>query len=158
MSLFQQKQQKNNVHMEPFPTPALQVLVEVFATSRVFNLRAGQLSGPVSLPVNCKAVAGALRVRHGRHAPRRSACRHAQRDYPCRAPYRRLPRWQELTQLGGCLFGNGERTGNVHLVTLALNLYGGGIDLVVPARPCLAQGGESPRISTSRTSTKSSKL
>jgi 2-isopropylmalate synthase len=28
----------------------------------------------------------------------------------------------------GCLFGNGERTGNVDLVTLALNLYSQGID------------------------------
>ncbi|MFX5760813.1 2-isopropylmalate synthase, partial [Acinetobacter baumannii] len=28
----------------------------------------------------------------------------------------------------GCLFGNGERTGNVDLVTLALNLYTQGID------------------------------
>ena len=31
----------------------------------------------------------------------------------------------------GCLFGNGERTGNVDLVTLALNLYTQGVD------PCL---------------------
>ena len=28
----------------------------------------------------------------------------------------------------GCLFGNGERTGNVCLVTLAMNLYSRGID------------------------------
>lgn len=28
----------------------------------------------------------------------------------------------------GCLFGNGERTGNVCLVTLAMNLYSQGID------------------------------
>jgi len=28
----------------------------------------------------------------------------------------------------GCLFGNGERTGNVDLVTLALNLFGQGVD------------------------------
>ncbi|GMM47361.1 hypothetical protein DAPK24_039360 [Pichia kluyveri] len=40
----------------------------------------------------------------------------------------------ELAQLGGadrvegCLFGNGERTGNVDLVTLALNLYTQGIN------------------------------
>ena len=31
----------------------------------------------------------------------------------------------------GCLFGNGERTGNVDLVTLALNLYAQGIDPMV---------------------------
>src|SRR5256714_6191342 len=28
----------------------------------------------------------------------------------------------------GCLFGNGERTGNVDLVTLGLNLYSQGVD------------------------------
>jgi 2-isopropylmalate synthase len=31
-------------------------------------------------------------------------------------------------RIEGCLFGNGERTGNVDLVTLALNLYAEGID------------------------------
>jgi 2-isopropylmalate synthase len=31
----------------------------------------------------------------------------------------------------GCLFGNGERTGNVCLVTLALNLFGQGIDPLI---------------------------
>ncbi|MFE7171958.1 2-isopropylmalate synthase [Streptomyces sp. NPDC057616] len=31
----------------------------------------------------------------------------------------------------GCLFGNGERTGNVDLVTLALNLYAQGVDPMV---------------------------
>jgi 2-isopropylmalate synthase len=31
-------------------------------------------------------------------------------------------------RIEGCLFGNGERTGNVDLVTLGLNLYGQGID------------------------------
>ena len=31
-------------------------------------------------------------------------------------------------RIEGCLFGNGERTGNVDLVTLALNLYSQGVD------------------------------
>ncbi|WP_458115091.1 2-isopropylmalate synthase [Arthrobacter sp. D2-10] len=31
-------------------------------------------------------------------------------------------------RIEGCLFGNGERTGNVDLVTLGMNLYGQGID------------------------------
>ena len=31
-------------------------------------------------------------------------------------------------RIEGCLFGNGERTGNVCLVTLALNLFSQGID------------------------------
>jgi 2-isopropylmalate synthase len=34
----------------------------------------------------------------------------------------------------GCLFGNGERTGNVDLVTLALNLYAQGVDPMVDFR------------------------
>lgn len=33
-----------------------------------------------------------------------------------------------MERVEGCLFGNGERTGNVDLVTLALNLYTQGID------------------------------
>ncbi|KAK0722050.1 hypothetical protein B0T26DRAFT_749510 [Lasiosphaeria miniovina] len=37
---------------------------------------------PVSLPVNCKAVAGALRVRHGRHGPQRSESCYARRGLP----------------------------------------------------------------------------
>src|SRR5690606_41365499 len=32
------------------------------------------------------------------------------------------------TRIEGCLFGNGERTGNADLVTIALNLYSQGID------------------------------
>ena len=31
-------------------------------------------------------------------------------------------------RIEGCLFGNGERTGNVDLVTLGLNMYTQGID------------------------------
>ena len=31
-------------------------------------------------------------------------------------------------RIEGCLFGNGERTGNVDLVTLALNLFSQGVD------------------------------
>ncbi len=31
-------------------------------------------------------------------------------------------------RIEGCLFGNGERTGNVDLVTLALNFYSQGVD------------------------------
>jgi 2-isopropylmalate synthase len=34
----------------------------------------------------------------------------------------------------GCLFGNGERTGNVDLVTLALNLYAQGVDPMIDFR------------------------
>jgi hypothetical protein len=38
----------------------------------------------------------------------------------------------------GCLFGNGERTGNVCLVTLAMNLYSQGVD------PRLSFSGDEP--------------
>ncbi|MFD1848334.1 2-isopropylmalate synthase [Arthrobacter flavus] len=34
-------------------------------------------------------------------------------------------------RIEGCLFGNGERTGNVDLVTLGMNLYGQGIDPMI---------------------------
>ena len=34
-------------------------------------------------------------------------------------------------RIEGCLFGNGERTGNVYLVTLALNLFTQGIDPMI---------------------------
>src|SRR5690606_34943236 len=34
-------------------------------------------------------------------------------------------------RIEGCLFGNGERTGNVDLVTLGMNLYSQGIDPMI---------------------------
>ena len=41
------------------------------------------------------------------------------------------PRWvflQVLTELRETLFGNGERTGNVDIVTLGMNMYSQGVD------------------------------
>ena len=42
-----------------------------------------------------------------------------------------MQRWVSLqvrTVIEGTLFGNGERTGNVDIVTLALNMYAQGVD------------------------------
>jgi 2-isopropylmalate synthase len=39
-----------------------------------------------------------------------------------------------VTRVEGCLFGNGERTGNVDLITLAMNLFSQGIDPMLDIR------------------------
>ena len=41
-----------------------------------------------------------------------------------------------------CLFGNGERTGNVDAVTLAMNLYSHGVDPVSYTHLALTQQGK----------------
>ncbi len=41
------------------------------------------------------------------------------------------PCWRGLQRVEGCLFGNGERSGNVDLITLGLNLYSQGIDPMI---------------------------
>ncbi len=41
------------------------------------------------------------------------------------------PCWPGADRVEGCLFGNGERTGNVCLVTLGLNLFSQGIDPMI---------------------------
>ena len=43
-------------------------------------------------------------------------------------PHQSLVCLQELEEIEGTLFGNGERTGNVDIVTLAMNLYSHGVD------------------------------
>ena len=35
---------------------------------------------------------------------------------------------QELIRIEGTLFGNGERTGNVDIITLGMNMYSQGVD------------------------------
>ena len=39
-----------------------------------------------------------------------------------------LPCWRGADRVEGTLFGNGERTGNVDIVTLAMNMYSQGVD------------------------------
>ncbi|KAI5788923.1 hypothetical protein DFH27DRAFT_614511 [Peziza echinospora] len=52
---------------------------------------------------------------------------HAHNDRGCAVAASELAQMAGADRVEGCLFGNGERTGNVDLVTLALNLYTQGI-------------------------------
>ncbi|KAL8879877.1 MAG: hypothetical protein Q9192_008142, partial [Flavoplaca navasiana] len=52
---------------------------------------------------------------------------HPHNDRGCAVAAAELGQLAGATRVEGCLFGNGERTGNVDLVTLALNLYTQGI-------------------------------
>jgi 2-isopropylmalate synthase len=56
---------------------------------------------------------------------------HPHNDRGCAVAAAELGQMAGADRVEGCLFGNGERTGNVDLVTLALNLFSQGID------PCL---------------------
>lgn len=53
---------------------------------------------------------------------------HPHNDRGCAVAAAELAVLAGADRIEGCLFGNGERTGNVDLVTLALNLYTQGID------------------------------
>lgn len=53
---------------------------------------------------------------------------HPHNDRGCAVAAAELGQLAGAERVEGCLFGNGERTGNVDLVTLALNLYVQGID------------------------------
>jgi 2-isopropylmalate synthase len=53
---------------------------------------------------------------------------HPHNDRGCGIAAAELGQMAGADRVEGCLFGNGERTGNVDLVTLALNLYTQGID------------------------------
>jgi hypothetical protein len=58
----------------------------------------------------------------------RSCCRSIRTTIavrPSRQP--NSPSWRGADRVEGTLFGNGERTGNVDIVTLALNLYSQGV-------------------------------
>lgn len=52
---------------------------------------------------------------------------HSHNDRGCAIAAAELAQLAGVERVEGCLFGNGERTGNVDLVTLALNLYTQGI-------------------------------
>ncbi|MBW4647564.1 MAG: 2-isopropylmalate synthase [Kastovskya adunca ATA6-11-RM4] len=65
-----------------------------------------------------------------RHLARRDSvilCVHPHNDRGCGVAAAELAQMAGADRVEGCLFGNGERTGNVDLVTLALNLYTQGI-------------------------------
>ena len=53
---------------------------------------------------------------------------HPHNDRGCAVAAAELAQMAGADRVEGCLFGNGERAGNVDLVTLALNLYSQGID------------------------------
>jgi 2-isopropylmalate synthase len=53
---------------------------------------------------------------------------HPHNDRGCGVAAAELGQMAGADRVEGCLFGNGERTGNVDLVTLALNLFSQGID------------------------------
>ena len=53
---------------------------------------------------------------------------HPHNDRGCAVAAAELGLMAGAGRIEGCLFGNGERTGNVDLITLALNLYSQGID------------------------------
>ncbi|MEM6452754.1 MAG: 2-isopropylmalate synthase [Cyanobacteria bacterium P01_D01_bin.105] len=65
-----------------------------------------------------------------RHLDYREAvvlCVHPHNDRGCSVAAAELAQLAGAERVEGCLFGNGERTGNVDLVTLAMNLYTQGI-------------------------------
>jgi len=67
----------------------------------------------------------------GRHIARRDCVVlsvHPHNDRGCGVAAAELALMAGADRVEGCLFGNGERTGNVDLVTLALNLYTQGVD------------------------------
>ena len=53
---------------------------------------------------------------------------HPHNDRGCAVAAAELAQMAGADRVEGCLFGNGERVGNVDLVTLALNLYSQGVD------------------------------
>lgn len=66
--------------------------------------------------------------RHLKHRNATILSVHPHNDRGCAVAAAELAQMAGADRVEGCLFGNGERTGNVDLVTLALNLYSQGID------------------------------
>jgi 2-isopropylmalate synthase len=66
--------------------------------------------------------------RHIQQRDRVILCVHTHNDRGCAVAAAELAQMAGAERVEGCLFGNGERTGNVDLVTLALNLYTQGIN------------------------------
>src|SRR5258706_327718 len=67
----------------------------------------------------------------GRHIAKRDSIVlsvHPHNDRGCAVAAAELAVMAGADRIEGCLFGNGERTGNVDIVTLALNLYTQGVD------------------------------
>jgi 2-isopropylmalate synthase len=97
------------------PTPASKVILNLPATVEVAtpNVYADQIEW------------------FCRHLTRRDSTiisLHTHNDRGCAVAATELGLMAGADRVEGCLFGNGERTGNVDLITLALNLYTQGID------------------------------
>jgi 2-isopropylmalate synthase len=67
-------------------------------------------------------------VRHLRHRASMILSVHAHNDRGCAVAATELAMLAGAERVEGTLFGNGERTGNADLVTVALNLYARGVD------------------------------
>lgn len=65
--------------------------------------------------------------RHMKHRENTVLSVHTHNDRGCAIAAAELAQLAGADRVEGCLFGNGERTGNVDLVTLALNLYTQGV-------------------------------
>ena len=66
--------------------------------------------------------------RHVRHREHVAISLHPHNDRGCAVAATELGLMAGADRVEGCLFGNGERTGNVDLVTLGMNLFSQGID------------------------------
>src|SRR5262249_56408641 len=84
-------------------------------------------TGEVSRPIVRAELTGSPH----RHIPRRDAIvlsLHPHNDRGCAVAAAELGVMAGADRVEGCLFGNGERTGNVDVVTLAMNLFAQGVD------------------------------
>ncbi len=67
-------------------------------------------------------------IRHVNHRDSVAISLHPHNDRGCAVAATELALMAGADRVEGCLFGHGERTGNVDLVTLGMNLYSQGID------------------------------
>ena len=102
----------------------LEVWKPTVAQKAIINLPA---SVEVSSP---NGFADQVEWMHRHLIPRESVilCVHTHNDRGCSVAASELALLAGAQRVEGCLFGNGERTGNVDLVTLAMNLYSQGIN------------------------------
>lgn len=113
------------------PDFALQICEAVADIWEPSSTRPMILNLPATVEVNTPNVYADQIEYFCRHFSRRSdVCIsvHPHNDRGCGIAAAELAILAGADRVEGCLFGNGERTGNVCLVTLAMNLYSQGID------------------------------
>lgn len=113
------------------PDFALQVCEAVADVWEPSSARPMILNLPATVEVNTPNVYADQIEYFCRHfTRRRDVCIsvHPHNDRGCGIAAAELAMLAGADRVEGCLFGNGERTGNVCLVTLAMNLYSQGID------------------------------